>query len=152
MTERSEAVQEALGTLPAFVRKNQFETTESGHLSLSSGGPAQKRVPVEDPGDALLITASRGNGQYALLLDIDIPVEVVTSSSGNTHLYFDTALPRWRHNQVITALAEAGIVQPTWAKSATENPGGSHLRPPWVKKGSDATINQKNDPWDGALQ
>lgn len=143
MTAPKEDVRAALETLPAFVRKNRFETTESGHLSLDSQGPAQKRVEVEDPADALLVTAKREDGTYALLLDIDFPVEVRTSSSGNSHLYFDVHLERSHHNMIIAALVDAGVVQPTWGTSARKNAGGSHLRPPWVRKGEDLTLNQE---------
>lgn len=137
---------EYMKRLPQFMWDNRFETTASGYLSGSDRPDKQVRIEAEVQ-DALLVTAKNPTtGGYALILDIDFPVEVVKSSSGNSHLYFDVWLTREQHNSVIAALRDAGIVQETWANSAIENEGGSHLRPPWVEKGYDQTMSQQEAP------
>lgn len=132
--------------LPAFVRDNAFETTESGNLDPSAppqSGEPQVRIPATVE-DALLVTArNERTGRYALLLDIDQGFELVRSSSGNAHLYFDARMTKEQHDAVILALRDAGIVQHAWADSAIASENGAVLRPPWVRKGDkDKTLRQ----------
>jgi hypothetical protein len=134
---------EYMKQLPQFMWDHRFETTESGTLSHNSAGPAQKRIKAE-PQDGLLVTAfNPTTGGYSLILDIDVPVEVVKSSSGNTHLYFDVWMSKEQHDTAVAGLRDAGVIQEMWANTAIDGVGGGHLRPPWVKKGLDETMAQR---------
>jgi hypothetical protein len=132
----------AFGT-PWFVRRLTTVTTQNGELDPSGvdDQPERVEVPIED---ALLFSAKRryGTDRYALLLDIDIPVHVVKSSSGNTHLFFDVDLSKAEHDDILHALGAAGVIQDGYMRSGVRSKLGSTLRLPWVKKGDDLTLGE----------
>ena len=70
---------------------------------------------------------------HFLILDIDFPVEVVESSSGNNHLIFGKRISTEDMNRVLTVMAETGLLQRTWVDNAIEN-GYATLRAPGIKK------------------
>lgn len=78
--------------------------------------------------------ASGGEGVHRLVLDIDHPVTVVPSSTpGHSHVYIDVPMSWDRAEQVLRALASAGIVEPGYA-SASMARGYTAVRLPWVSK------------------
>lgn len=89
------------------------------------------------------------DGFHRPCLDIDVPVEVVPSSTpGHVHLYFPSlAMPWATYEALLRALADAGIVEHGWvsASQAREQtclrlPGQRRLQPRAVEASSD-------DPW-----
>jgi hypothetical protein len=76
-----------------------------------------------------------GNGRFhAPVLDIDIPMTVVESSTpGHHHLYFDVEVPWHRYVVLLDALADAGIVERGWVE-ASKAEGATCVRLPGVPK------------------
>lgn len=70
---------------------------------------------------------------HFLILDIDFPVEILKSSSGNNHLIFGKIMSTEDMNKVLTVMVETGLLQKTWVDNAIEN-GYAALRAPGVKK------------------
>jgi hypothetical protein len=68
------------------------------------------------------------------VLDIDLPVKVVPSSTpGNFHLYIDHAMP-WEHYvKLLAVLGEIGILEPGYVSASVER-GHTAVRLPWVRK------------------
>lgn len=74
------------------------------------------------------------NGWHTVMLDIDMPVRVVPSSTeGHCHLYIDKPMPWWRYRRLLRALKAAGIIEPGYY-SASIARRATHLRLPWVQK------------------
>lgn len=132
---------------PGFVQRLTPVTTTEGTLEPSEIESQDERVEVTLD-EALLSSAliqhsdigEEGSRRYALLLDLDIPVHVRTSSSGNTHLYADVSMTKDQHDLVLAALAVAGVIEPGYGKSGRRSIYGSTLRLPWVKKGEDLPL------------
>ena len=70
---------------------------------------------------------------HFLILDIDFPVEILKSSSGNNHLIFGKVMSTEDMNKVLTVMAETGLLQKTWVDNAIAN-GYATLRAPGIKK------------------
>lgn len=72
--------------------------------------------------------------RHRLVLDIDLPITVVPSTTpGHSHLYIDKEMS-WHHAlNILYALAAAGIVEEGYAR-ACENDGFTTVRLPWEKK------------------
>lgn len=69
------------------------------------------------------------------VLDIDFPAELVPSSTpGHFHLYLDRFMSWERYEKLLTALAEAGVIEQGYADAAIRR-GYSAVRLPWIKKG-----------------
>lgn len=96
----------------------------------------------KDPGDVKIATRETanlvgslcGDGQHRPVLDLDIPVTLVPSSTeGHAHLYIEKEMSFDTMIAFIDALASAGIVERSWAK-AVRSRGMTLVRPPWIKK------------------
>ena len=76
------------------------------------------------------------------VLDIDFPAALVPSTTpGHFHLYLDR-LMSWRmYEQLLEALADAGIIERGYATASTER-GYSSVRLPWVSKESGAVADE----------
>ena len=100
-----------------------------------------------------LADTGRGSGYYGVgntdnvystqhypVIDIDIPIKVVPSSTpGHSHLYINTMLSYREYYKLLTVLAELGIVE--WGYLYVfEQRGYSAVRPPWIKKKGYNTI------------
>lgn len=103
-----------------------------------------------DPTDANLVTSlvkrpvsvfasgvpASGDRKHAVLLDLDIPVVLLPSSSwGNSHLYIEppVLLTDEQLFKLLDVLAECGIIQRGFANASVAR-GYTALRPPWVDK------------------
>lgn len=73
--------------------------------------------------------------KHALLIDLDVPAHLVPSTTGgHSHLYVDVAIPHHRYMALLSALADAGVIEQGYASVSIER-GHSDLRLPWVEKG-----------------
>lgn len=96
-----------------------------------------------DPADANLVTSLYkgesvwgANRKHAVLLDLDIPAELLQSSTwGCSHLYIEPQVPLTDEQlfKLLDMLAECGIIQQGFA-NASKARGYTALRPPWVDK------------------
>jgi len=74
-----------------------------------------------------------GSGSHYLTLDLDMPVEKLESSSGNTHLIIKHRLRFDDIMEILNVLKKYGLVQEKWVES-TEKHGFSTLRMPGIDK------------------
>lgn len=74
-------------------------------------------------------------GQHRPVLDLDMDVLVVPSSThGHHHLYIDHSMP-WRdYHLLLTVLGHVGILQPGYV-NASHHRRESFVRTPWTRKG-----------------
>ena len=80
-----------------------------------------------------------GTEMHKPLLDIDLPIKVVPSSTpGHSHLYVDKELAWDAYLALLDALAEAGLVEPGYV-SASRSRGFTSLRLPWIRKATNST-------------
>lgn len=69
------------------------------------------------------------------VLDIDFPAKLVPSSTpGRFHLYLDKPMSWAAYEKLLTALADAGIVERGYVRASIER-GATFVRLPWIKKG-----------------
>lgn len=65
-----------------------------------------------DPAGNLVSSHIVGSKKHAPVLDIDVPVRLVPSTSpGHTHLYVDIPMPRWRMMFMLFGLYCAGVLE-----------------------------------------
>lgn len=89
------------------------------------------------PLDANLISSEKGNGKHILMLDLDQPSYIVSSSShAHNHVYIDADLDLEALKEIVDVLAKHGILQ-AGIKKQLDAAGCLTLRPPGVKKTSD---------------
>ena len=68
------------------------------------------------------------------VLDIDIPAALIPSSTpGHSHLYIDKPMTKDQYENLLWALADAGIIEQGYANASTAR-GYTSARLPWVKK------------------
>ncbi len=91
-------------------------------------------VASDDIEAAHIILSDDGEGVHRPVLDIDFPVHVVPSSTpGHFHLYLDKQMAAPAYMRLLDALAEAGIIEPGYAKVSNAR-GYTSVRLPWIKK------------------
>lgn len=84
------------------------------------------------------------------ILDIDLPVVVLPSSTpGHHHLYIDKAMTWEQYFDILTALATAGVIEEGYLNAA-ERRLHTAVRLPWVKKVADRPAEPENDPLNTA--
>lgn len=72
--------------------------------------------------------------QHVLAIDLDVPAYLVPSSTfGHSHLYVDVKIPHHRYMALLSALADAGVIERGYADVSIAR-GHSDLRLPWVQK------------------
>lgn len=79
------------------------------------------------------------NVAHNVAIDLDVPAYLVPSSTGgHSHLYVDVpkGIPHHRYMALLSALADAGIIEPGYAAVSIKR-GRSDLRLPWVAKGDE---------------
>ena len=82
---------------------------------------------------------------HVLAIDLDVPAYLVPSSTrGHSHLYVDVKIPHHRYMALLSALADAGVIERGYAEVSIKR-GHSDLRLPWVEKG-DATPERPKHP------
>lgn len=82
-----------------------------------------------------LIGSLCNDGRHRPVLDIDIPVRLVPSSTqGHGHLYLDTDPMSWDdYQELLGALAKAGIISDDYKAHSVRN-GMTLVRPPHHRK------------------
>lgn len=94
----------------------------------------ETREKVAQIRDANLVSSELANGQHAPALDIDLPCQLIESTTpGHFHLYIDKPMDWKQYEKLLKALGEAGILEPGYV-SASIKRKGSFLRTPWTKK------------------
>jgi hypothetical protein len=75
-----------------------------------------------------------GPTMHRLVIDIDHRIKVVESTTpGHFHLYIDVPMSWDRALGVLTAMADAGVVEPGYV-AASKARGYTAVRLPWVRK------------------
>lgn len=74
-----------------------------------------------------------GGRCHDVVLDIDLPVKVLESTNGNTHLLIEANVPEDIYFELLDALAACGIVEPGYVNSSKVR-GYSAVRLPWIVK------------------
>jgi hypothetical protein len=91
-------------------------------------------IPEPDYKKANLIGSLCSDGHHMPALDIDLPCELVPSTTkGHFHLYIDKPMTYTAYKKLVEAFIEAGIVEPNILKYMEAN-GMTTLRPANVKK------------------
>ena len=71
---------------------------------------------------------------HAPCIDLDVPAVLVPSSTpGHSHLYIDVPMTWEQYEAILTALADAGVMEQGYYR-ASKLRKGTHLRLPWVRK------------------
>lgn len=97
--------------------------------------PEDARKPVHTLDEANLIGSELLDGRHSPALDIDMPCELVESSTpGHFHLYIDCPMEWRQYRKLLKALTRAGIIQSGYLNASLHRKG-TFLRKPGVKKG-----------------
>lgn len=81
-----------------------------------------------------LITEGPHEGKHTVALDLDVPAVLVPSSTpGHSHLYIDAEMTWEQYQKLLTALAEAGVVEGGYVGASIAR-GHTSLRMPWIHK------------------
>ena len=92
------------------------------------------RYIVADEDEANLVGSLLGNGMHAPAIDIDLPCELIESSTpGHFHLYIDHELTWEQYKLLLAVLADVGIVEPGYYRASVAR-GQTFLRKPGVTK------------------
>jgi hypothetical protein len=85
-----------------------------------------------------IITSRIGESNWhKVILDIDCPAFLTESSTpGHHHLWIDQAVDWEKFKVVLTAMADAGIIEAGYAEACMRR-GYTSLRPPWRSKGDE---------------
>lgn len=88
-----------------------------------------------------------GEPRHAVALDLDIPAYLIPSSTpGHSHLYIEASIPHHRYMALLSALADAGVIEKGYAEVSIKR-GHSDLRLPWVEKGDPSPkVDRPPDP------
>lgn len=103
--------------------------------NLSDASSEAKQIDIAQAGiDANLISSRLENGNHAPTLDIDVPCQLLESSTpGHHHLYIDKELTWEQYRVLLSVLADVGIVEPGYY-GASVRQGHTLLRRPGVTK------------------
>lgn len=83
-----------------------------------------------------LVDSKLGQGVHKPVLDIDMPVKVIESSTpGHHHLFIDKELTSKQYFKLLDVLVECGIIEFGY-KYHSERRGFTAIRVPWVRKGT----------------
>lgn len=94
----------------------------------------ENRTQVFDPEDANLVGSRLLNDKHAPALDIDLPCELVESSTpGHFHLYIDKQLTWPQYRRLLTVLSDVGIIEYGYYRASTAAMQ-TFLRKPGQKK------------------
>lgn len=134
------------GTCDAPRRKPPLENPFPGQVlrqvfnwgDSSQDGPIEEKRPeVAKIEDADIVTseiAFRDGTRHKIVLDIDMPVKVVDSSTpGHHHLFIDKELSWAEYKSLLHLLAELGVIEYGYVGASLER-GFTGVRLPWKKK------------------
>lgn len=104
---------------------------------------------VEDVKDATVITSRElvrvddpENRWHQVVLDIDVPVKVLPSSTeGHHHLFIQYDMPWENYVKLLDVLSKIGLVEEGYVE-ASKREGFTSARLPWIKKGQGYSYNQ----------
>ena len=84
--------------------------------------------------EANLVASLCEDGSHMPVIDIDLPVRLVPSSTeGHFHLYIDVPMTLETYLAMLDAMVNAGVVDAAYVAHVRER-GMSLCRPEWVKK------------------
>lgn len=85
--------------------------------------------------DADIVASESRDGWYHMpILDIDVPISVIPSSTpGHSHLFIGVQMSWSVYSNLLEAMAEAGILEPGYV-NASQARGFTAVRLPWVSK------------------
>lgn len=128
-----ESARAALRRLGVALWAVDFE--RDGYPDQMSEDETSTRVQVGPDGFGANAYGSRmDNGSHLVMLDIDIPVHVIPSSTpGHCHLVFEKRVSWDSYVQLLGLLSELGIIEHGYASLMMER-GQAFLRLPGVKK------------------
>jgi hypothetical protein len=126
---------------PDYISADEFEGGTDGRQIVESLEDAEAvsslrtdTLPMLNLGD---LTEVPGDPAHALLLDLDVPVWLVPSSTGgHGHLYADLRVPEEDLWAFIEAAVKIGLVEDGYL-GACKSRGMTSLRAPWVRKGEE---------------
>jgi hypothetical protein len=105
------------------------ETANLDQANLITSKIAGQPEPTDDPFLELF-----GGPRHKVVLDIDLPVTVLPSTTpGHHHLFIDHEVAWDDYVNLLEALAACGLVEPGYV-NASKQRGYSCVRLPWVKK------------------
>jgi hypothetical protein len=118
-----------------YAQVETFGTSDSPDDPRGNSGSETLTTNLNDPGVNLITSATAENVlMQKPILDIDFPAWLIPSSRpGHFHLYIDRAIPKDKYLAMVTAMAEAGLVEEGYA-GAAERRGYTGVRLPWIKK------------------
>jgi len=106
------------------------ETADLEQANLITSKVAGQPEPTIDPFFGLL----NGGDRHKVVLDIDLPVTVLPSTTpGHHHLFIDHEVAWDDYVNLLEALVTCGLVEPGYV-NASKQRGYSCVRLPWVKK------------------
>lgn len=77
------------------------------------------------------------SGMHKPVLDIDLPVKVLESSTpGHHHLFIDKRMTWEQYKKLLDVLAEVGIIEEGYSRVSQGSRRHTAVRLPWVKKGA----------------
>lgn len=123
------------GTLPRVLR----------HANELGAEYSEDRArPVATIEEANLVTSEAADrpGVHYPVIDLDLPCELVPSTTeGHFHLYIDRAITWAQYSKILTALAEAGILEEGYVRASVARLR-TDVRLPWIRKPAAAEVAQ----------
>lgn len=119
------------GTIARVCMKTNHELVGDGYSTWH-----EERRYVVPAVNAQVVTSQMRHreGYHAPVLDLDIPHELVPSSTpGHSHLYLDVELPWWKYKILLRVLSWCGILEKNYVRVSI-NRGHTDVRVPWLKK------------------
>lgn len=93
-----------------------------------------KEQETADKDHANLVSSICADGMHRPVLDFDFPCRLIPSTTpGNGHLYIDKPMTWEAFEALLTALRDAGLLQPGFVKNSIKRKA-TFVRPPWIKK------------------
>ena len=124
---------ELLEQLPTFIRGHQLANIPDGDAEddyYESEHVETENIEAAD----IILSFDKATKEHRPVLDIDFPLHVVPSSTeGHFHLYLDKPMSWFKYKRLISALADAGIIEDGYAAVSLDRKYTS-VRLPWVKK------------------
>jgi len=110
-----------------------MNTQEGGSSADADQHPHEVRFP-STKAEANLLSSLCKDGKHRPVIDIDVPVRYVPSTTpGHGHLYIDVPMDWPQMAKVLIALRDAGVVEEGYLNAALDR-GATYVRPEWVKK------------------
>lgn len=124
---------------PVYAMPDGFETGESSGDTESFDARREliglsTQPAVVKHADVVSSQIVGESDMHSIMLDLDVPAHLVPSSTpGHSHLYIDVKVPWHTYLRLLSALADAGVIERGYV-GASKKRGGTFLRLPWVKK------------------